>query len=89
MVESNSIIRKSILCSIFLEVSRFFVTFHIYFRDNSKLSNQTEIIYTVFVGGKPVLATTAAQDMKLITQEEVAHVMENIVYTKAERKTIQ
>lgn len=55
---------------------------------STKLSNQTEIIYTVFVGGKPVLATTAAKDMQLITQDEVAHVMENIVYTKAERKII-
>lgn len=66
-----------------------FCNFSYHFRDNSKLSNQTEIIYTVFVGGKPVLATTAAQDMKLITQDEVAHVMENTVYTKAERKIIK
>lgn len=66
-----------------------FCNFSYPFRDNTKLSNQTEIIYTVFVGGKPVLATTAAQDMKLITQDEVAHVMENTVYTKAERKIIK
>lgn len=56
-------------------------------RSNStKFQNQTELIYTVFVGGKPVLATTAAQDMKYVTQNEVAHVMEQMVYIKAERK---
>lgn len=34
---------------------------------------------------KPVLATTAADDMKLVTEEEVAQVMEKLVFIKAER----
>ncbi|XP_055681050.1 uncharacterized protein LOC129788750 isoform X1 [Lutzomyia longipalpis] len=54
-------------------------------RGNSvPLSNQTEFIYTVFVGQKPVLAVTAADDMKLVSQQEMVKVMENDVYTKAE-----
>lgn len=48
--------------------------------------NQTEIIYSVFVDGKPVLAATAADDMKLLSEVEVADVMEKLIYTKAERK---
>lgn len=48
--------------------------------------NQTEIIYSVFVNGKPVLATTAADDMKLLSEDEVADEMEKLIYTKAERK---
>uniref|UniRef100_A0A182NKI8 Cadherin domain-containing protein n=1 Tax=Anopheles dirus TaxID=7168 RepID=A0A182NKI8_9DIPT len=46
--------------------------------------NQTEIIYSVFVGGLPVLATTAAEDMKLMSQDEMEHVLETIVYLKAD-----
>lgn len=52
------------------------------------MENQTEIVYSVFVDGKPVLATTAANDMQLVTEEEVARVMDKIVYTKAERNHI-
>lgn len=37
--------------------------------------------------GIPVLATTAAEDMKLVTASEVSQVMDKIVYTKAERKS--
>lgn len=33
-----------------------------------------------------MLATTAADDMKLLSEEEVAKVMEKIIYTKAERE---
>ncbi|XP_065079818.1 uncharacterized protein LOC135702707 isoform X3 [Ochlerotatus camptorhynchus] len=51
---------------------------------SNQLLNQTEIIYSVFVGGQPVLATTAAEDMKLMSQEEVEHVMESLVYLKAD-----
>ncbi|EDS37103.1 conserved hypothetical protein [Culex quinquefasciatus] len=51
---------------------------------SNQLLNQTEIIYSVFVGGQPVLATTAAEDMKLMSQEEVEHVMEAMVYLKAD-----
>lgn len=49
------------------------------------LANQTEIVYAVFVDGKPVLAATAAADMQLVSKAEVAHVMDQMVYTKAER----
>ncbi|XP_058840571.1 uncharacterized protein LOC131696162 isoform X1 [Topomyia yanbarensis] len=52
---------------------------------SNKLLNQTEIIYSVFVGGQPVLATTAAEDMKLMSQEEMERVMETMVYLKADR----
>jgi hypothetical protein len=52
-------------------------------------TNQTEIIYSVFVAGKPVLATTASEDMQLLTQDEVNLVMEKLVYIKAERETAQ
>lgn len=50
-----------------------------------KTDNQTEIIYTVFVNGIPVLATIAASDMKLMTEAEVSKLLENSVFTKAER----
>lgn len=53
---------------------------------NQSAGNQTEIIYSVFVDRKPVLAKTAADDMKLVTEEEVAKVMEKLVFIKAERK---
>lgn len=47
--------------------------------------NQTEIIYTVFVNGIPVLATIAANDMKLMSDAEVSKILEKTVSTKAER----
>lgn len=50
------------------------------------MANQTEIIYSVFVNGKPVLATTAAEDMKLVSESEVISVMKKDIYMKAERK---
>lgn len=49
-------------------------------------SNHTEIIYSVIVGGKPVLASTAAEDMRLLKLEEVVKIMENDIVLKAERK---
>lgn len=49
-------------------------------------NNQTEIIYSVIVGGKPVLASTAAQDMRLVKLDEVVKIMESDVVLKAERK---
>lgn len=49
-------------------------------------NNQTEIVYSVIVGGKPVLASTAADDMRLVKLEEVVRIMENDVVLKAERK---
>lgn len=53
--------------------------------DVTTMANQTEIIYSVFVDGVPVLATTAAEDMRLVTENEVSQVMNKMVYTKAER----
>lgn len=49
-------------------------------------SNQTEIIYSVCVGGKPVLASTAADDMRLVKLDEVVKIMENGIVLKAERE---
>lgn len=59
-----------------------------FFRSNGTelFKNQTEIIYSVFVSGKPVLATTAAKDMELLSDSEVMQVIEHPIMTKAERK---
>lgn len=51
----------------------------------STTDNQTEIVYTVFVNGIPVLATIAANDMKLMSEAEVSELLEKTVFTKAER----
>lgn len=53
--------------------------------DKMNLSNQTEIVYSVIVGGKPVLAVTAADDMQFVSRDEAIKVMENDVVLKAER----
>ncbi|XP_055381356.1 uncharacterized protein LOC129611952 [Condylostylus longicornis] len=53
-------------------------------RESRPFANQTEIIYTVYVNGKPVLATTAAEDMRLVGENEVALVMGKEVFMKAE-----
>jgi hypothetical protein len=50
-------------------------------------NNTTEIIYSVIVNGKAVLATTAAEDMRLVKLDEVARIMENDILLKAERKS--
>lgn len=50
------------------------------------MANQSEIIYSVIVGNKPVLAITAAEDMRLVTRDEAIKIMENDVVLKAERK---
>lgn len=49
--------------------------------------NQTEIIYSVIIGGKPVLASTAAEDMRLVENDEVTKILENEILLKAERKS--
>lgn len=49
--------------------------------------NQTEIIYSVIIGGKPVLASTAAEDMRLVENDEVVKILENDIFLKAERKS--
>lgn len=50
------------------------------------LTNHTEIIYSVSVGKKPIPAKTAADDMELVSIDEVRKIMENDVVLKAERK---
>lgn len=47
---------------------------------------QTEIIYTVFVNGIPVLARIAANDVQLMSDAEVSSILDMGVHTKAERK---
>ena len=59
-----------------------------FFRDERPIANQTELIYSVFVNGRPVLAVTAANDMKLVSESEVATVMGKEIFMKAERKFI-
>lgn len=55
-------------------------------RDERPVANQTELIYSVFVNGRPVLAVTAANDMKLVSESEVSTVMGKEIFMKAERK---
>lgn len=59
---------------------------YFYFRDTRPIANQTELIYSVFVNGHPVLAVTAANDMKLLTHDEVVNVIGKEVFMEAERK---
>lgn len=55
-------------------------------RGERPVANQTEVIYSVFVNGRPVLAVTAANDMKLVSDSEVSAVMGKEIFMKAERK---
>ncbi|XP_017845009.1 uncharacterized protein LOC108601621 [Drosophila busckii] len=48
------------------------------------VANQTELIYTVLVNGRPVLATTAAKDMELVSESEAASTMGKSIYMKSE-----
>ncbi|XP_065364920.1 uncharacterized protein LOC135957992 [Calliphora vicina] len=52
--------------------------------DERPVANQTELIYSVFVNGRPVLAVTAANDMKLVSESEVSTVMGKEIFMKAE-----
>ncbi|XP_017487773.1 PREDICTED: uncharacterized protein LOC108376107, partial [Rhagoletis zephyria] len=52
--------------------------------DHRPIANQTELIYSVFVNGRPVLAVTAANDMKLVSETEAANIIGQEVYMKAE-----
>ncbi|XP_058976288.1 uncharacterized protein LOC131801536 [Musca domestica] len=52
--------------------------------DERPLTNQTELIYSVFVNGRPVLAVTAANDMKLVSESEVSTVLGKEIIMKAE-----
>jgi hypothetical protein len=52
----------------------------------SKNADELELLYTVHVGGKPVLAVAAAEDMKLVSNTEVTAELGYPVITKAERE---
>lgn len=52
----------------------------------SKNADELQLLYTVHVGGKPVLATAAAEDMKLVSTTEVTAELGYPVITKAERE---
>lgn len=45
-----------------------------------------ELVYSVRVAGKPVLALTAARDMRLVSDKEVSAELGYPILTKAERK---
>lgn len=49
--------------------------------------NQTDIIYTVLVNGKSVLAVIAAGDMELVADTEATNELDRAIYIKAERKS--
>ncbi|XP_034484410.1 uncharacterized protein LOC117789489 [Drosophila innubila] len=48
------------------------------------VANQTELIYTVLVNGRPVLATTAAKDMELVSETEAVNTLGKAIYMKSE-----
>ncbi|XP_030564297.1 uncharacterized protein LOC115765063 [Drosophila novamexicana] len=48
------------------------------------VANQTELIYTVLVNGRPVLATTAAKDMELVSEAEAVSTLGKAIYMKSE-----
>lgn len=52
----------------------------------SKNTDELELLYTVHVAGKPVLAVTAAEDMKLVSNTEATAELGFPVVTKAERE---
>ncbi|XP_034663213.1 uncharacterized protein LOC117898128 isoform X2 [Drosophila subobscura] len=49
------------------------------------IANQTELIYTVLVNGRPVLATTAAKDMELVSEVEAVSTFGQAIYMKSEQ----
>lgn len=61
------------------------VNVHIY-NISKHNDNEVEVIYHVLVSGHPVVATTAASDMRLVSDEEVASELGYPILTKAERK---
>ncbi|XP_037721774.1 uncharacterized protein LOC119554776 isoform X4 [Drosophila subpulchrella] len=54
------------------------------FSNDRPIANQTELIYTVLVNGRPVLATTAAKDMELVSESEAVKAFGQAVYMKSE-----
>lgn len=57
-------------------------------KDNMNYTDSLRVIYWVSVGGRPVPARTAARDMLLLADAEVAAELGYPVTTKAERKFI-
>lgn len=57
-----------------------------YSSNERPVANQTEIIYTVLVNGRAVLATTAAKDMELVSEVEAVNTLGKPIYMKSERK---
>lgn len=51
-----------------------------------KNADELQLLYTVYVAGKPVLALAAAEDMKLVSNTEVTAELGYPVITKAERE---
>lgn len=47
---------------------------------------ELDLVYSVAVDGRPVLALAAAHDMELITEKEMVEELGYPVLTKAERK---
>ncbi|KAH8326190.1 hypothetical protein KR067_003287 [Drosophila pandora] len=54
------------------------------FSNERPVANQTELIYTVLVNGRPVLATTASKDMELVSEDEAVKAFGQAVYMKSE-----
>ncbi|XP_017008924.2 uncharacterized protein [Drosophila takahashii] len=54
------------------------------FSNDRPIANQTELIYTVLVNGRPILATTAAKDMELVSESEAVKTFGQAVYMKSE-----
>lgn len=52
----------------------------------TQMGNDVGIIYAVTVGGKPIPAITAANDMRLMTASEVIAELGHPILSKAERK---
>jgi hypothetical protein len=61
------------------------VTVHMH-NKTSKHTDELTLLYTVHVAGQPVLALAAAEDMKLVSSEEVTAELGYPIITKAERE---
>lgn len=46
-----------------------------------------QLVYSVHVSGRPVLARAAVHDMRLVSDAEVAQELGRTVFTKAERES--
>lgn len=62
---------------------------NVYIHEIFKTPEKIEVLYHVTVQGKPVLATTAADDMTLVTDDEVVDALGYPFVIKAERKLVK